>query len=121
MRILSVIVVTVLASTALAGCASNTKQVSRSLGLTSGPLPAPKPFVVDSRSGQADVYPVIGSFPPTRSDRVLSMDERKALEASLLATPGRQPAPDEKAASGKKGSKKKIASNRKAVGFVPPK
>jgi hypothetical protein len=119
MRIHILFVAATLACIGLAGCASD-QQATRSVGLTSGPLPAPQAFVVDSRPARHDTYLPVGVTPPARSDTVLSMDQRKALEASLLATPGRQPTPQQQA-DAKKGPKKKVVSNRKGVGFLPPK
>ena len=94
MRIHSFLVVAAVAGIGLASCAGGSGQTSKRLGLTSGPLPTPQPFVTQSRTSQPNVYPRIGALPPPRSDQILSMSERKALEASLLATPGRQPSPD---------------------------
>lgn len=120
MRILVLVTTAALAAIGLAGCASDTKQTAHAFGLTSGPLPTPKPFVVESRSAQTPVYPAVGVTPPPRSDRVLSQDQRKALEASLLATPGRQPSPDEKAVK-KTGAKKPvIPAKRQKASFFPP-
>ncbi len=122
MRILSIIVVAVVAGIGLVGCASNSQPVAHSLGLTSGPLPSPQPFVVDSRGAQSALYPAVGVTPPARIDRVLSMSERKTLEASLLATPGRQPSDAEKKAKAKAARKPVpiAGSKRKHVGFFPP-
>ncbi len=110
MRFPSVLVVAALATAVLAGCAGNTvKSTSRTFGLTSGPLPQPQPFVVESRPAPTKVFPVIGTQPPPRSDRILSMSERKSLEAGLLATPGRQATSPER-----KSANKKAANKRKA-------
>ncbi|CAM5767376.1 hypothetical protein LMIY3S_02140 [Labrys miyagiensis] len=114
-----VVVTAAVAALALSGCASDTKQAAHSLGLTSGPLPSPQPFVVESRAAQTPVYPAVGVTPPPRSDRVLNQDQRKALEASLLATPGRQPSPSETAQSGKK--KRKPVLTRQGQSFHLPK
>jgi hypothetical protein len=118
MRFLVFVTLATLTATGLAGCAASTNQTAHSLGLTSGPLPTPKPFVVDSRGVVTPVYPAVGVTPPARADRVLSQDERKALEASLLATPGRQPTAAEKA---KKGAKKPVIPVKPVkTGFFPP-
>lgn len=124
MRIHTFLVVAALAGIGLASCAGGVKQTSTRLGLTSGPLPTPQPFVTQSRYSQPDTYPVIGATPRPRSDRVLSMNERKSLEDSLLATPGRQPSPEELKANAE--AKRKSAHKglppyqRKHVGFFPP-
>ncbi|MDQ0393782.1 hypothetical protein [Labrys monachus] len=111
MRILS-IVVAVVAGSGLAGCAATSRDTAHTFGLTSGPLPQPQPFIVDSRPAGSKVYPIVGTTPPARSDRVLSMEQRKALESSLLATPGRQATPAKPA--GKK-HKKAPAGKHKPV------
>jgi hypothetical protein len=113
MRILSVAVITALAGLGLAGCADKTQSSpSRLFGLISGPLPQPQPFVVESRSATpSNTYPVIGTTPPPRDDKVLDMKQRKELEDSLLATPGRQQSADQAAAED--ASKKKAAKKRK--------
>lgn len=70
----------------LGGCAGDQAPMStnsRMFGLATGPLPPPAPFVEASRHPVADVYPAVGVTPPTRRDRVLSMEERKKLEADL--------------------------------------
>ena len=124
MRIHSFLVVAALAGIGLASCAGGSGQTSKRLGLTSGPLPTPQPFVTQSRASQPDVYPRIGALPPPRSDQILSMNDRKALEASLLATPGRQPSPEElkaRAQANRKVAHKRVSpSQRKHVGFFPP-
>ena len=118
MRILVVVTTAALAAISLAGCASDTKQAARSFGLISGPVPAPKPWVSASPSPRPGIYPNIGVTPPPRSDRLLNQDQRKTLEASLLATPGRQPSPDE--TSGKKSKKAVPAAKRQKASFFPP-
>jgi hypothetical protein len=60
-------------------------------GLVSGPLPEPQPFVVQSRPAGVAAYPAVGGPPPARSDRVLTLQERRALEAQLKAAGGQQP------------------------------
>lgn len=124
MRIHTFLVVAVLAGIGLASCAGGSGQTSKRFGLTSGPLPTPQPFVTQTRVNQPDVYPRIGALPPPRGDQILSMNDRKALEASLLATPGRQPSPEElkarSQANRKVASKRVPPSQRKHVGFFPP-
>ncbi len=118
MRILSIVVVAAVAGIGLAGCAGSSSQLSRKVGVTSGPLPTPQAFVVDSRPPQGQRYLAIGAIPPKRSDPVLSIDERKKLEASLLATPGRKPSPEELKAKG--GKKPVVAARKQKMGFFPP-
>lgn len=120
MRIHLIVVAAAVAGIGLAGCASNSSQAARSLGLTSGPLPTPQPFVVESRPVQREGYMAVGVMPPKRIDRVLTMAERKSLEASLLATPGRQPSPDELKAKAKGGKKPVVAARKQKMGFFPP-
>ena len=103
MRILSIVVVAALAGPGLAGCAAMSGTEGRYFGLVSGPLPQPQPFVVQTRPAPTKVYPIVGTTPPARSDRVLPVAQRKALESSLLATPGRQTTPTKP--DGKKAKK----------------
>ena len=119
MRIFVLLTTVAMAALGLAGCSGSAKQTASTFGLTSRPLPAPKPFVVESRSVQPNVYPAVGVTPPARADRVLSQQERKALEASLLATPGRQPSPGETAAK-KAPARKGAPAARQKASFFPP-
>ncbi len=116
MRILSIILLATLAGSGLASCAgSSVKTTSRTFGLTSGPLPPPQPFVTQSRPGPTRSFPAVGTMPPARDDTLLSVDQRKKLETSLLATPGRKPTPA-KASS----KKKKPVGKPPKTGFFPP-
>lgn len=72
----------------LTGCADPSGSQSSLLhrtGLTAGPLPAPKPFVVQSRPTSPQPYPGIYADPPARSDALLQPTEQQQLEASLSA------------------------------------
>jgi hypothetical protein len=74
------------AGLALAGCAGDQAPPTpnaRLFGLASGPLPPPKPFVVETRSSGPNAYPAVGITPPARTDKVLSEPERAKLEADL--------------------------------------
>src|ERR1700744_5107271 len=118
MRILSIVVVT-LAGLGLTGCAAATAgNTGRYFGFVSGPLPQPQPFVVETRPAKpSSTYPTIGTVPPPRSDQVLPTDQRKALENSLLATPGRAKTPPKD--EGKK-AKKSAGKKSKAKPKPPP-
>jgi hypothetical protein len=82
---------------ALAGCAAAGNHAALIPGLTSGPLPEPKPFVVDSRPPQTQQYPSIGYTPPPRREPPMTQAETDKLDADLQAAAGirkkRRPVP----------------------------
>jgi len=78
-------VLAVVAGLALTGCASTSRAIP---GLTSGPLPEPKPFVVATRPPQSNEYPVIGHTPPPRAEKPMTPAEVAKLEADLDAAAG---------------------------------
>ena len=78
-------VLAALAGLALTGCASTSRSIP---GLTSGPLPEPKPFVVATRPAQTEQYPQIGHTPPPRAEKPMTPAEGEKLEADLDAAAG---------------------------------
>jgi hypothetical protein len=79
----------------LAACTTDglapTAGPSTMFGLVSGPLPEPKPFVVQARPAAEAPYPAVGAIPADRPDKVLTPAERAKLEADLKAAGGQQP------------------------------
>ena len=69
----------------LAACSSVNPNGPRMFGLVAGEPPPPQPFVVAARPPALGPYPAVGVTPPPRSDRVLTPQERDALEAQLKA------------------------------------
>lgn len=79
------IVLAAMAGLTLTGCAATTGAIP---GLTSGPLPEPKPFVVATRPAKTDQYPLIGRTPPARAEKPMTPAEVEKLEADLDAAAG---------------------------------
>jgi len=77
---------------ALTGCAATparTEKVATMIpGLTSGPLPEPQPFVLETRPPETAVYPTIGYTPPPRREKPMTAAETAKMDADLQAAAG---------------------------------